>query len=91
MIWIKEWLYSLKSDKLLHFIVALVIAQAGAAVFGLFMGRFVRIYMGWLLAVIVTLLKEIWDKRHDGVCSKADFAAGFLGALVGAAMLLIAL
>lgn len=94
MISVKElfnWLHKVAIDKLLHFIVGLMIAQLGAALFGLFLGAYMKIFFGWILSVLVTMSKEIWDKRHDGVCSYADFSAGFLGAIIGSLILLITL
>lgn len=86
-----KWLYDIKADKLLHFIAGLLIAQIASLLFGLFAGCYLRVVLGWLAAVVITLGKEIWDKETGkGVCSLEDFAAGLLGALVGAAIILFA-
>lgn len=86
---LKQWLYGLKTDKLLHFIAGMLIAEVAAVLLGLAMGGIMAAFCGWLLSVVVSMAKEIWDKGHDGVCSMADFAAGLFGALVGLAVMLL--
>lgn len=86
-----QWLYSIKADKLLHFIAGLLIVQIASLLFGLLTGSYMRVVLGWLAAVAITLGKEIWDWETDtGVCSLEDFAAGLLGTFVGAAIILFA-
>ncbi len=87
-----NWLYKIKSDKLLHFIAGLLIAQVAAAVLLASTGRLaMSVLLGGTAGLIVALAKELYDKLGHGVSSWKDFFATATGSLVGMALISLAL
>lgn len=87
---IKQWLYGIKADKLLHFIVGLLVAEVVSGA----LSHFARLYaliVGLVVSVIAGYLKELWDSKHGGVSSDKDFLATIIGGAVGTLLMLIAL
>lgn len=78
-----EWLYSLKADKLLHFIAGLVVAQIAFALLDLATSVWCSAFLAFLVAAVAGGVKEAWDVKH-GVPNVADFVATMVGGLVGA-------
>lgn len=78
-----EWLYGFKSDKLLHFIAGLVVAQIAFALLDLATTMWWSAFLAFLVAAVVGGIKEAWDVKH-GVPNVADFVATMVGGLVGA-------
>lgn len=80
----KHWMFS--SDKLLHFIAGMLIAQFGIALF-MFIGlkTIGCVLLGFLASVLIAFAKEcVYDDWFGrGVPSKRDFLAGLYGAIVG--------
>jgi len=87
-----NWLYKIKSDKLLHFIAGLLIAQVAAAVLLAFTGRLaMSVLLGGTAGLIVALAKELYDKLGHGVPSWSDFFATAIGSLVSMALISLVL
>lgn len=85
------WLYSLKTDKCLHFIAGMVVAQIAFVLLRLAIPLWWRAFIAFGIAAVVGAFKEAWDVKH-GVPNIADFAATMLGGLVGVSLaILIAL
>lgn len=87
---IKQWLYGIKADKLLHFIAGLLVAEGVAGA----LSHFARLYaliVGLAASVVVGYLKERWDSKHGGVVSDKDFVATVIGGSVGTIVTLISL
>lgn len=78
-----EWLYSLKADKLLHFIAGMVVAQIAFALLDLATTVWWSAFLAFLIAAVAGGVKEAWDVKH-GVPNVADFVATMVGGLVGA-------
>lgn len=73
----------MQRDKVLHFVAGLLIAFIVALFFG--------ITTGLITAILVGLLKELWDwKSEKGVVDIWDFiwtwAGGIVGALIASSM-----
>lgn len=77
-----EWLYSLKTDKCLHFIAGMVVAQIAFALLDLATSVWWSAFLAFLVAAIAGGVKEAWDVKH-GVPNVADFVATMVGGLVG--------
>lgn len=86
MVWpmnkIIEWLYGLKTDKCLHFIAGMVVAQIAFALLDLATTVWWSAFLAFVIAAVVGGLKEAWDIKH-GVPNVADFVATMLGGLLG--------
>lgn len=78
-----DWFYGIKSDKLLHFIAGLVVAQVAFALLDLATSVWWSAFLAFLVAAVVGGIKEAWDVKH-GVPNVADFVATMVGGLVGA-------
>ena len=78
-----DWLYGIKSDKLLHFIAGIVVAQVAFALLDLATTMWWSAFLAFLIAAVVGGIKEAWDVKH-GVPNVADFVATMFGGLVGA-------
>lgn len=79
---LKSWLYGIKSDKLLHFICGLLIAQVLYALLSIGCTKQVSMLVALILATAVSIVKEIWDIKH-GVPSWKDFIASEAGVIIG--------
>lgn len=79
---ISNWLANIGYDKYLHFIAGLLITQIGAALLG-------SIIIGFIIAVVVGIIKEIMDKYLGGDCNVYDFLATAIGAIVGTLLIVI--
>ena len=77
-----EWLYGLKTDKILHFVAALLVAQVLYALLSIGCSKWVSLFVALLLATVISAAKEIWDIKH-GVPSWKDFLASEIGVMVG--------
>ena len=77
-----EWLYGLKTDKCLHFIAGIVVAQIAFALLDLATTVWWSAFLAFLVAAVVGGIKEALDVKH-GVPNVADFVATMLGGLVG--------
>lgn len=77
-----DWLYGIKSDKLLHFIAGLVVAQVAFALLDLATTVWWSAFLAFLVAAVVGGIKEAWDVKH-GVPNVADFVSTMFGGLVG--------
>ena len=87
---IKQWLYGINADKLLHFIAGLIVAEVVTGV----LSHFARLYamiVGLVASVVAGYLKELWDRNHGGVSSDKDFLATIIGGSVGTILMLIVL
>ena len=78
-----DWLYSLKSDKYLHFIAGLVVAQVVFALLRLAMPWWWCAFLSFVAASVVGGVKEAFDVKY-GVPKLADFVATMFGGLAGA-------
>ena len=79
---IVAWMYA-NTDKLLHFICGLLIAQAGTAIGGT--------EVGLAAACIAAAAKETYDEVKGGEFSLADLIATIIGGITGAALAAIIL
>lgn len=84
---IKNWLYGIKPDKLLHFIGGLMVAQVFFVLLNICCVRWVSLLVALLLATIVAGAKELYDIKH-GVPSWKDFIASEIGIGVGLLIML---
>lgn len=84
---IKDWLYGIKADKLLHFICGLIVAQVFFALLNIGCVKRVSLLVSLLLSTIVAGAKELIDIRC-GVPSWKDFAASMIGIVVGLLIML---
>lgn len=80
-----EWLYSLKTDKCLHFIAGMVVAQIAFALLRLALPWWWSAFIAFVISVVVGGLKEAWDVKH-GVPNMGDFVATMFGGLVGVSL-----
>lgn len=87
-----DWLYKIKSDKLLHFIAGLLITQVVSIVLLALTGSLVMsVLLGGMAGLIAALAKELYDKFGHGVPSLSDFLFTVIGSLVGMALISLAL
>lgn len=80
---VMDWLYSLKTDKLLHFIAGMVVAQIVFALLDLALPWWWSAFLAFLCASVVGGVKEAFDLKY-GVSKVSDFVATMLGGLLGA-------
>ena len=80
---LKNALCSISNDKVLHFVLSMVIAQVSFCVFGIFTPVWLASVLGIICVCAVGAAKELYDKKHGGVASWKDFAADAIGGAVG--------
>lgn len=79
---ILKWLNGIKTDKLLHFIVALLVAQLLYALLSICCGKWMSVLGSMFLASMIAAVKELYDIGH-GVASWKDILASVTGIMVG--------
>lgn len=83
---IKNWLYGIKADKLLHFIFGLLIAQEAFLLINIGMVKWASLLIAFVATALVGGIKEFADKFTGGVPNWKDFvftlAGGFVGLLI---------
>lgn len=80
-----DWLYSLKTDKCLHFIAGLLVAQIAFALLRLALPLWWSAFLAFLVAAVVGGMKEALDVKH-GIFNTGDFVATMFGGLVGVSL-----
>lgn len=78
----KQWIYGIKSDKLLHFIFGMIVMEITSALCLLFATKCISVASGFVVALSVAAMKEWYDLKH-GVPSMADFLWSASGAATG--------
>lgn len=85
---IKQWLYGIKADKLLHIIAGMVIAQVAYRLLSLVVPMWWAMLAAFGVAVIAGAVKEAIDVKY-GVPSWKDFIATVIGGVVGLLIMMI--
>lgn len=80
-----DWLYSLKTDKCLHFIAGMVVAQIAFALLRFALPLWWSAFLAFLVAAAAGGIKEAWDVKH-GFPNMGDFVATMFGGLVGVSL-----
>ena len=86
---VKKLIYGIKSDKLLHFICAMITVQFLYLMFSSF-GMPLCPVASASLTLAVCAIKELLDKlSKKGVASWGDFVAGIIGTVVGLSVMIL--
>lgn len=85
---ILSWIYAIKTDKLLHFVCGMIIAQVLCMLLTHACRGWMPLLGAFLLASLIAASKEIVDIKY-GVPSWKDLLASMIGIVVGLAILLI--
>lgn len=89
---ILRWLNGIKSDKLLHFIAGLLIAQISYALFFIGFAEWLSILLAFGTAACVGGEKELIDwATGSGVPSLSDFLATLVGGAIGSLVVVLIL
>lgn len=79
----KSFLYSIGTDKYIHFTVCLILSILAFAIGNMFnIGNYAAI-PAIVVPLVAGLCKEISDKKRGGTFDNGDIAADFLGMFVG--------
>ena len=85
---ILKWLNGIKTDKLLHFIVGLLIAQVLYALLSIGLGKWMSVLGSMVMSAMIAALKELYDIGH-GVASWKDMLASVIGIVVGLTIMIL--
>jgi len=80
-------LAAISTDKYLHFICGLIIAQVVAQLLGHRLAWWTVFALGFLAAVMAGIAKEYYDKKHGELPECQDALATALGGLLGILLL----
>ena len=87
-----RWLNGIKPDKLLHFIVGLLIAQISYALLSIGFTEWFSVLLAFGTAACVGGAKELIDWATDsGVPSLSDFLATLVGGAIGSLVVVLIL
>ena len=84
-------LATVSTDKYLHFICGLIIAQVVAQLLSHWLAWWIISALGFLAAVMAGIAKEYYDKKHGELPERQDALATSLGGLLGVLLLLFSL
>ena len=79
------------TDKYLHYLCGLCIAQVVAQILAHHMAWWLAFFLGFIISVVAGLLKEWYDRHHGGTPDMADTLATTYGGLLGVILLLASL
>lgn len=82
-----HWLF--KQDKLLHFIVGILMAQTFILVCPIALNFWIAAGISLVLSTAIMYGKELWDEKHGGVYDIRDFYAGMIGIAYGLAAMIV--
>lgn len=85
---ILKWLNGIKTDKLLHFIFGLLIAQVLYALLSIGFGKWMSVLGSMFLSSMIAAVKELYDINH-GVASWKDILASVIGIVIGLLIMVI--
>ena len=80
---ILKWLSSIPKDKLLHFIVGILVGAGCMRVFSLFLSLLPTGVLSCLVLGLVGIGKEWYDTKHGGTVDYVDILYTIVGGLVG--------
>lgn len=80
-------LAAVSTDKYLHFICGLVIAQVVAQLLDRRLAWWATSALGFLAAVVAGIVKEYYDKKHGELPERQDALTTALGGLLGILLL----
>jgi len=80
---IESILCSISNDKVLHFILSMIVCQISFCLFCLFTPLWLATILSFLCVCMIGAFKELYDKTHGGVSSWKDFAADVFGGVTG--------
>jgi hypothetical protein len=86
---ILDWIALIPLDKLLHFDACMFIAFFVAKIFSLILPKWIGALIGFTVAMIFGVLKEIYDSKGYGNVEWKDIKADLIGAVTGSLMALI--
>lgn len=78
-----NFLNNLKVDKLLHFIVGVILGLIMMWIGKFFLPLLSNGVLALSIVFLVSLAKEYYDKTHKGVVDILDIVATFIGGVVG--------
>ena len=78
---------TVSTDKYLHFICGLIIAQVVAQLLSHWLAWWIISTLGFLAAVMAGIAKEYYDKKHGELPERQDALATALGGLLGILLL----
>lgn len=79
------------TDKYLHYLCGLGIAQLVAQILAHHLAWWLAFFLGFITSVVAGLLKEWYDRHHGGTPEMADALATTYGGLLGVILLLASL
>lgn len=80
---------SISCDKILHFNVCMFLAFFSSKVASVVFNNYIGALIGFIIAIIIGVLKEIYDSQGHGTPEWADIKADAIGAATGSIMSLI--
>lgn len=86
---IAERLMKVSSDKYLHILCCLLICSLVGAIAGIWMSGIETASVGFVIAVLVGVAKELWDKKRGETFDLKDLTADVIGAGIGAILVMI--
>lgn len=86
---ILKFFTSIPYDKLLHFDACMFIAFFISKIFSVFLSKWIGALIGFIVAMIFGVLKEVYDAQGYGNVEWKDIKADAIGAATGSLMSLI--
>ena len=94
MNWLKKnrnWIVSIPQDKLLHLLAGLLINAYSLGIAYRIVSFWWAVLIGFVVALVVLILKEVYDKNHGGSVEVMDVVYGLAGCILIDVSLIIAL
>lgn len=72
-------------DKVCHYLVCLLISLLTILTMSMLMGvsTWISGIVGFIITVIIGILKEVYDSKHGGIFDKRDLTANIIGGISG--------
>lgn len=72
-------------DKVCHYLVCLLISLLTILTMSMLMGvsTWISGIVGFIITVIIGILKEVYDSKHGGIFDKRDLTADIIGGISG--------
>lgn len=82
MSWLKKiwnWIVSIPHDKLLHLLAGLLINAYSLGIAYRIVPFWWAVLIGFVFALVVLILKEVYDRHHGGSVEVMDVVYGLIG------------
>lgn len=87
---IAEWLCSFGQDKYMHYIILLIFTFVSSKLLNYYIDDlYISILISGITGLAISIGKELWDLKREGVFDSKDIISGILGTITGALMCML--